>query len=98
MENNNTLNQAELEILSNRIETIEQTQKQMIIEQEDKIEMLEKQIANLIMGYAEASTLIETLVAVVLYDGDEDKQKRFHRIVNDNKAKMFKIIQDAGKI
>lgn len=63
---------------------------------ENAVEMLEKQIATLILSYGEQAVFTEALVAQIAFATDEAK-KSFHETLQESRKNMLEVMQNASK-
>lgn len=64
---------------------------------DEKIELLEKQIATLVVGFGEQAVFLEALLAQISF-AEEDQQKAFQKNVNDARKEMLKVMQDGSRV
>lgn len=63
---------------------------------EDSVEAIEKQIANLVLGYGEQAVFMEALVAQMAFATD-DARKAFHEDLAQARKNMLEVMQNASK-
>lgn len=68
-----------------RLATLEQSQ-----------DLIEKQIATLVLGYGEQAVFMEALVAQMAFASDEAR-KTFHSDLAEARKNMLEVMQDASK-
>ena len=64
---------------------------------DEKIELLEKQIATLVVGFGEQAVFLEALLAQISF-AEEDQQRAFQKNVNDARKEMLKVMQDGSRV
>lgn len=82
------------DLLEERFFLLETKLKETQDELSSELEILQKTISNLIVGYSEITAMIESLVANIMYEGDEKKIEAFLKAVQLNKEKMLGIIKE----
>lgn len=67
-----------------------------ITEIEKNQEMLEQQMATLIVGYGEQASFVEALTAQLAF-ASEDAKKAFHDTLNTARKNMLQVMKDASE-
>jgi hypothetical protein len=67
-----------------------------IKELQDTIEILEQQMATLIVGYGEQASFVEALVAQIAF-ASEDSKNAFHETLNVARKNMLQVMKDASQ-
>ena len=85
----------DIEMLNDRVNALQGDLENTVKEFEKRLEIADKTLANLMIGYAEAVVMIEALVSSVLYDSEPQKKEMFDKIVAERRQQMLTMIQDA---
>lgn len=63
---------------------------------ESNIESIEKQIANLVLGYGEQAVFVEALISQLAFSTDEARNA-FKESIQEGRKEMLEVMQDASK-
>lgn len=96
MNESNPATQADLTHLTSRVDAALSTTQRFTKEQfeliDNRLEFIDKQIATLVIGYAEQAVFIESLMAELEYE-TEEKQNRFKEHVAKLRNDMMEVLE-----